>query len=279
MMHQRQRKQQVQKKLPFLAPRQPHGATPFASTIKNDATSSTPKIRLNIKETPKENGSSQSTKDTVKSISKPANINNGTPPKPPNPETKSTVTKVAEPVAKDTATRKEPDISLKSILAPPETEEYDEDTAFDSLQQYIQNKARDMTLKRMGEKAGFDVLQPIVKEKSRVVMEPDKIKRESIDDKLPVFMAPKVDDPYAEINVKHDDTAGDMNADKDNQVTTNGSSDSSSSDEQVAKSLKKSQSRSLTKKAQKSVILVAVATCAVFVGKRLASVVLGRGML
>jgi hypothetical protein len=62
-------------------------------------------------------------------------------------------------------------------------------------------------------------------------------------------------------------------------VTTKVSSDSGSSEEQIAKSLKKSRNRSLTKKAQKSVLLVAVVTGVVFVGKRLASVVLGRGML
>ena len=75
------------------------------------------------------------------------------------------------------------------------------------------------------------------------------------------------------------DTAAWDHAVEDDQVTTKVSSDSGSSDEQIAKSLKKSQSRSLTKKAQKSVLLVAVATGVVFVGKRLASVVLGRGML
>jgi hypothetical protein len=128
----------------------------------------------------------------------------------------------------------------------------------------------------MGKKAGFDVLQPTAKETSRKV-EPKKIKRETVDDKLPVFMAPKVDDPYAKTNVK--DTAdGDHAVDVD-QVTTKVSSDSGSSEEQIAKSLKKSRNRSLTKKAQKSVLLVAVVTGVVFVGKRLASVVLGRGML
>jgi hypothetical protein len=129
----------------------------------------------------------------------------------------------------------------------------------------------------MGKKAGFDVLQPTAKEKSRKV-EPKKIKRETVDDKLPVFMAPKVDDPYAKTNVK--DTAdGDHAVDDDDQVTTKVSSDSGSSEEQIAKSLKKSRNRSLTKKAQKSVLWVAVVTGVVFVGKRLASVVLGRGML
>lgn len=252
-------------------------ATPPASSIKNEDNSSKPKIRLNIKETPKENGSSQSTKDTVKSLSTPSDINRGSPSKPPIPETKTTVTTAPLPAAATTAdTENEPDISLKSILAP-ESQDFDEDIAFDSLQQYIQNKARDMTLKRMGKKAGFDVLQPTAKEKSRKV-EPKKIKRETVDDKLPVFMAPKVDDPYAKTNVK--DTAdGDHAVDDDDQVTTKVSSDSGSSEEQIAKSLKKSRNRSLTKKAQKSVLLVAVVTGVVFVGKRLASVVLGRGML
>jgi hypothetical protein len=232
----------------------------------SDGPAPKPKIRLNIKETPKENDTSPPTKDAVNSVSKPAGVHNGS--KSPVTANKTPKKQASEPTATiDTAD--EADISLKSILAP-EKKGFDENTAFDSLQQYIQNKARDMTLKRMGEKPGFDAFQPTVKKES-IAVKPKKVKRETLDDKLPIFMAPKVDDPYAETKVS-------VQGDEEEEATE--ISNQPASDEQVAKSLKKSRrSRSITNKAQKSVVLVAVATGAVFVGKRLVSVFLGRGML
>lgn len=234
------------------------------------------KIRLNIKESkaPEDNGSSQSlpksTKDAIKSVSKP-DLKNGAAPKSPVTDKKpATVKKVAKPAATDDTTKDtadEPNISLKTILAP-EKEEMDEDSAFDSLQQYIQEQARDMTLKRMGKNPGFDtILKPNGKKKSRAV-ESDDVS-ETVTDKLPVFMAPKVDAPFAEQT-----KAAKVEIDAEEQVPH-----VSSDEEQVAKSLKKSPGFSLTKKARKSVVLVAVATSAVFVGKRLATLLIGRGML
>ena len=151
--------------------------------------------------------------------------------------------------------------------------EFDDETATDSLRQYIQDKARDMTRKRMDDKHGIkstktktgQTVQPLRVKDETTVTKMQRTKKVENVDNLPVFYAPVVDDPFE--TTKPASTAS---TDSDEQVAP------TDADKQVAKSLKK---KSGSKKAQKSVLLVAVAAGVVVIGKCLVSIAIGRGMI
>ena len=157
--------------------------------------------------------------------------------------------------------------------------EEDDNIALASLQQHIQEQARDMTRKKMDEKTGIlSSKATVTEETSKSAVPSEKSDIDSSNADLPVFYAPVVDDPCETETEKVASLSlvSSTGTDSDEDVTEGASTDS---DEQVAKTLKKTASPSLTKKARQSVLLVALATGAVVVGKRLASMVIGRGML
>lgn len=142
---------------------------------------------------------------------------------------------------------------LSNQVAPGKEEDFE--TAMDSLHKHIQNQARDMTRNKIYEKNG--VLN---------------------DSDMPGFIAPE----QVETKVATAETVRSMSSDSvQRQVATSSVSTAAdpSSVEQVAKSLKKKSNPSLAKKVRKSTVLVVLATGAVVVGKRLAVVVIGRGLL
>lgn len=146
-------------------------------------------------------------------------------------------------------------LSMLSRKEPPPGLEEDYETAMNSLHQHIQDQARDMTRKRMDEKVGF-----------------------MTDGDVPAFIAPtETGTKVATRTVSTSPTTISSDAPTTGQDTVTSTS-SSSSDEQVAKMLKKSNSSRL-KRARKSVVLVALTTGVVVVGKRLAALLIGRGML
>jgi len=231
----------------------------------------------------------QTTKDILRGISTPSSNSLPTTDKrPARPVVARTRTAATEKknIISNVASKASFKNSLSLLTKTSAKYKNDEDKAFDSLQQYIQDKARDMTLKRMGGKVDWlsdnkepksvQVFRPIVKEETKV-LEPDASTKsdEDLTDvsndssaELPVFFAPVVDDPYKKSKIAPVSIA----SEEPDEVVT-----SPETEAVVAKSLKKRPS--LKKKARKSVVLMALATSAVVVGKRLATVVIERGML